>query len=280
MDIQLYLDEEKEWLGDWPKESEDRCGFEQYYSLAKEMLETVRVRSMEEGISPDDYHKRITKAQEVFDSLRALLNDEEDMSEEQKEEFKKQTFWVHKEGLRNKEQDVWPISRYFLVNKVREYFNAPYMQTNTIDYWLTDALIYAGISSYRKSLLTKVQVPLKSKMIYGSTLDLFCQTVLFLIKWALIFLVLFFSYGKSKEIFLLLGISVIAYQSVKGTISDPWEEGWGLYASMVKVYEHTEYQNFNASVIWEMCAVVREKGAVFDGVMYDLLQRQMAKHNK
>jgi hypothetical protein len=30
MDIQLYLDEEKEWLGDWPKEPEDRWGFEQY----------------------------------------------------------------------------------------------------------------------------------------------------------------------------------------------------------------------------------------------------------
>ena len=280
MDIALYLEEEKEWLGDWPEEPEERWGNRQYYSLAKEMLENVRSRSMEEGVSPDAYYKRITKAQEVFDNLRAWLNYEEHMTEEQKEDFKVQTFWLHKEnyqgGLFDKKQDVWPISRNELVSEVREYLDTPYMQTNSIDYLLIDGLIYAEISSYRESLLAKERFP----KLYGAHWKTFFKVAFFLIKWALISLGLLFTYEESKELFLLLGMSVIAYQSVKSIKNEPDDEGWGLYASMVQIYNHTGYQWFNAGVVWEMCAVARDKGAVFDGGMYELLQRQIASHNK
>src|SRR5690554_3480826 len=163
MDIALYLEEEKEWLGDWPKKPEERWSHRQYYLLAKEMLETIRARSMEEGIPPAAYYERITKAQAVFENLRTWLNYEEHMTEKQKAEFNEQTFWQHKEnyqgGLLDKKQDIWAISRNELVSEVREYLDSPYMQTQAIDYLLTDGLIYAEISSYRESLLTKEKFP-------------------------------------------------------------------------------------------------------------------------
>jgi len=43
MDIAAYIEKEKEWLGEWLKEPNERLGNRQYYALAKEMVENVRV---------------------------------------------------------------------------------------------------------------------------------------------------------------------------------------------------------------------------------------------
>ncbi|MGI2136044.1 hypothetical protein [Shewanella baltica] len=280
MDIALFLEEEQQWLGNWPEEPEVRWANRQYYSLAKEMLENLRERSMEEGISADAYNQRITKARDVFDNLRGWLNNEEKMTDKQKETFNDQTFWEHKSsylgGLFDTKQEIWPILKDELASEIRVYLDTPYMQTKSIDYLLTDALIYAEISNYRENLLVKDRYP----NLYGTHWKSIFKVALFLLKWGLICLGMIFTHNESKELFLLLGISVIAYQSVKSIKVKPDDEGWELYLTMMKVYNHTELQWFNAGVIWEMCAVARDKGAIFDGVMYELLQRQIAKINK
>ena len=278
MDIKLYLEEESQWLGDWARAPEEARG--QYHSLAKDMLENIRSRSMNEGVSPDAYGKRLSKAQDVFDNLRAWLNHEEHMTEEQKKEFKAHDFWRHKElyqgGLSDSKQDTWPILRSELVSDVQQYLAMPYMQTDSLDYLLTDALIYAEVSAYRNSLLSKDKFP-KLREAHWSVLF---KVALFLIKWVLIAVVMLFTYEQSKEVFLLLGIAVIAYQSVRSIKGESDDRGWGLYLGMVELYHNTEDRWFNARVVWEMCGVIRKKGALFDGAMYELLQRQMERHNK
>ena len=89
--------------------------------------------------------------------------------------------------------------------------------------------------------------------------------------------VLLISFQESKEIFLLIGIAVIALQSVKAIKATTEDKEWELYAKMVGVYQHCAYKNYNASVIWDMAKNVRDKGAFFDGVMYDLLEKQIKK---
>lgn len=249
MNIAAYIEEEKEWLGDWPKDPGDRWGNRQYYLLAKEMIENVRDRSIEEGLDLGEYYKRITKAQEIFDNLRAWLNYEDHMSETQKKEFEEQTFWRHIEnyhgGLLDKKQEVWPISKNELVIEVREYLNTPYMQTKSLDYLLTDALIYAEVSNYRENLLTKEKFP----QLYGARWKRFFQVLVFLMKWGAISFGLLLTYQESREIFLLFGMTVIAYQSVKSIKTEYDRSEWGLYMNMVRVYSHSGYDYFNAGVI-------------------------------
>ncbi|WP_022947391.1 hypothetical protein [Methylohalobius crimeensis] len=171
MDIEAYIEEEQEWLGDWPKEPEDRYGNRQYFTLAKELVENVRNRSICNGTRPADYWKKITEAREIFDDLRTWLNYEDNMTEKQKEEFSEQTFWLHKEiyqgGLLNKKQEVWPIARDELISDTVRYLQTPLMWSDRLDYLLTDALLYAEVSAYRESLLSKERFP----EIYGTKLS-------------------------------------------------------------------------------------------------------------
>ncbi|WP_022947392.1 hypothetical protein [Methylohalobius crimeensis] len=105
----------------------------------------------------------------------------------------------------------------------------------------------------------------------------FFRVAIFIVKWLAISSALLISYQESRDVFILIGIAVIAYQSVKAVKATTENKEWDLYAEMVGVYQHCAYKNYNASVIWDMCKKVRDKGAVFDGVMYDLLEKQIKK---
>lgn len=277
MDVNSFIEQERETLGNWPKEPHDKFGNTQYFTLAKELIINVRERSISDGISLEDYSDRLMESYEVFDRLRSWLNYEENMNEEQKKDFNDQIFWLHKEryqgGLLNREQDVWPIVRPELLDDVEQYLQKSYMRSDNLDYLLTDALIYAEIASYLESLRDRYRY----SEIFRTRSISFFKNLAFIMKWVTLVAALVISYSTDRSVFMLVGISIVAYQSVKAFKTKPKKDEEELYADMFALYMHCHPRHFNASVIWDMCKVVRDKGAVFDGVMYKLLEKQM-KH--
>lgn len=277
MDIEQYIREEKKWLGEWPKKTEGLQAIQQYYLIATEMLENIRSKSAQQSISLDKHVARVNEAKDLLDTLQSCLCDERHLSSEQMEWVNEQTIWHHKEGnqggLVGKRQNIWPLNREILINTTRQYLDTPYLQTNSLDYLLTDCLIYAEVSAYKECILSKD----KLFGFYGRNWGIFKRTASLLTKWVIIGGALMATYNDSKELFLLLGISVVAYQSTKSIKDKASDNGWGLFSKMVNVYLHCNHKYYQAAVIWEMCSFVREKGAFFDGVMYELLQRQIQK---
>lgn len=278
MDIEKYLAAEDDADTFWPKKPKKMFDHKQCYSLTQEMLKNIRARSVKEDISIEEHALRVENASKVFNNLRTWLNFDIHMTENQKAHSKDQTFWEHKSGseggLFDPNYEIWPIQNHELTTEVHEYLKCPYMQTDPMDFLLIDALMYTEIANYRQKLLTEERL---HKVLFGVHRKTIASAVTFLFKWSLIGLGLIFSYHESREVFLLFGLSVIAYQAVKSIKDKPEDEEWSLYKDMVAVYNHTQHPWFNADIILDMCSVVRIKGAIFSGFMYTLLQRQAEK---
>ncbi len=268
--MNAYIEAEVDWLAGWPEEPDSTCRKKQFYHLAKNLIETVRRRSVEEGISPDEHGRRVGEAYELLDDLHRTLNSKNDIGQAQKV-LDDQILWEHKSiyspslgtGFHRVLQ-VWSIDGSALISSVRDYLEKPYLQTDRLDYLLTDALLYAEASAFQQEL-SPIDGPIRHRR---------TDFLVFGIKWVLIILASFFLHSISKEAFLLLGIAVITFQAIKTLRQN---HPWAVHASMLCMYLHCDSQFYNPAVIWDMCKVLRDKGAVFDGVTYDLLQRQMRK---
>lgn len=289
MDFEDFIEQERELLGNWPNEPNELYGNQQYFNLAGEMIKSIRDRSINDGATLEDYRTRITEAQEILDNLQECLNIEYRMTEKQKEDYSEQTFWLHKsayEGglyLKDYEQDVWPIDKIGLIAETKRYLNNPFMWTDSLDYLITDALMYVEIKEFRESIF---ESELAEKYFLGRAI--FFKITFFLIKWTAMIFALVVSYQESREVFLLIGMSIIAYQSVKAIKTTPSiilekieekEKRRKLYFAMCDTYFECNESCYSASAIWDSCMKMRDKGAAYLGVMYDLLQKQMKKYN-
>jgi len=276
---QAYIEVEQEWIGDWPGSRPENSP-RQYYDLAEKLKKDVRSRSIAEGITPSDYWKLVVDAKELFDNLRHWMNYSDNMTEKQLETFGSQRYWSHQQsyegGLANPKQDIWPIERTQLIWDTRKYLESPFMWSDSLDYLLTDALIYAETSSFRQSIVKGGFL----NMFIGSA-GTFCLHLLgFLVKWIIVLGTLAVSHEVSRELFLALSISVIAYQLSRSISGTPKSKVAKLYIEMIRVYSACEYKLYNPTVIWDMCRAAREKGATYDAVVYDLLEKQCAKRAK
>ena len=268
------LQAEEEFVGTLPSTSRH-----QHDQLLMGVIQNIRRRSAQQNLDANSHGFRVSKAVDVLEELRSHLNLEHKMTEEQKRLLESASFWSHKDPLDGLTEPTvggeWPIAGSTLVEFAQEYFDTKYMQSDELDTLLIDALIYREIVAYRHSIRNNKMLELLVKR----RTDNWWRAVAFLSKWAAVFAVLVFSYTTSKELFLLIGIAVIVFQALKSLhVADNKEVD--LYKQMVFVYCHCEPVNFNASVVWDMCKVVRDNGAVFDGVMYDLLERQIGKSNQ
>lgn len=286
---QAYIEIEQEWIGDWPGPPPEKSYHpRQYYNLAGEFKKNIRSRSIADGIAPSDhYGELIFDAKHLFDNLRHWMNYSAHMTEKQLEKFGSQEFWFHKMsyegGLIDPKQDIWPIERNELINDTRQYLESPFMWSDTLDYLLTDALIYAETSACSQSSIVKDGLLYAfwsqkrwSSMRGTGAFRLFGTYI----KWIFIFVSLAVAHGVSSELFLALSMSVIAYQltkSICGTLQSKIDK---IYNEMIRVYSACEYKLYNPAVIWDMCRVAREQGAMYDAVLYDLLEKQCVQSAK
>ena len=276
---QAYIEVEQEWIGDWPGPRPEK-GLRQYYDLAEKLIKDVRSRSIAEGITPSDYWKIVVDAKEVFDDLRGWMNWSDLMTEKQLEEFSSQRYWYHQRldegGLAKSKQEVWPINRDGLIESTHKYLESPFMWSESLDYLLTDALIYAETSSFRQSIVKDGLL----NVFIGSVGTFSLHILRSLVKWIIVLGTLAVSHKVSPELFLALSISVIAYQLSKSISGTPKSKVAKLYTEMVDVYSACSYNYYNPAVIWDMCRAVRKQGAGYDAVVYDLLEKQCAQRAK
>lgn len=276
---QDYIDVEAEWIDKWPPSQADQLNGGQYLILAEELKKNVRLHSVNHNFSPDKHGSLLSKAKDLFDDLRLGMNYTADFSEEQSKKFDDKCYWYHKDlyqdGLLNTDKDVWPISRMELVRDIELYLKMPWMWSSTLDYLLTDALIYAEIADYKGSLEAKKRL----WRLTGET-PWFLKLGMSTTKWLTILVGLAVAHEVSSELFLALAIAVIAYQYRISIRESPESKSNSLYAEMVGVYSCCKFDYYNPSVIWDMCAVVRDKGAVFDAAFYNLLEKQITKNKR
>tara|TARA_B110000046_G_C12954114_1_gene381477 strand:- start:56 stop:766 length:711 start_codon:yes stop_codon:yes gene_type:complete len=232
---QAYIEVEQEWIGDWPGPRPEKNGPRQYYDLAEKLKKDVRSRSIAEGITPSDYWKIVVDAKEVFDDLRYWMNYSDHMTEKQLEKFSSQRYWLHMSsyegGLTHLKQDVWPINRDELIGSTRKYLESPFMWSESLDYLLTDALIYAETSGFRQSIVKDGLLNVFIGSVGAFSLNLLRS----LVKWIIVLGTLAVSHEVSPELFLALSISVIAYQLSKSISGTPKSKVAKLYTEMVGV---------------------------------------------
>jgi len=274
-----YVEVEHEYIGDWPGPPPEQS-HRQYYTLAEKLKKDIRSRSITDGIDPQIYGNLIFEAKNLFDDLRRCINYSERMTEKQLEKFHSQMFWYHKEshesGLENHKQEIWPIKRYNLIDCTHKYLETPVMWSDTLDYLITDALIYAETAATRQFLLESNLLSSFMGSAGAFSIKLFGEIG----KWSLIFGSLWIAHELSSELFLALSISVIAFQLNKSINGTPQSKVAKLYAEMVNVYTTCNIQNYNPAVIWDMCRTARKQCATYDAVLYDLLEKQCVQNAK
>ena len=273
---------EEHLLDDFPR----RYGSgEQLGALLKMMLETIRSSSLREQITSEEYESRLRTAKSIFIRVRESINLESEMTEEQKTKFDDSEYWSHKKIHIGDLIDVWPVDSYLLRHVIREYLDEPYMQFRELNYLITDALLYAEISAFGESDIAGEKVSVVYERNCKPSWPKISEVLVGLLKWGGILIGMVAAYQTSKEVFLLLGISAIAHQSVKALLSrdlkhHPEIVVHDLFTQMLALYNRADPRWFNAGAIWEDCAALRSSGATFDGVMYEMLQRQIAATQK
>jgi hypothetical protein len=277
MDCSKYIEIERGWLGDWPKKTEGFDYRQTSDDLALEALETVRSNSCLEGLSLKDYEIRIKRFREIFDGLRYSLNDTHRTESDKR--INEQSFWNHKktiETVSDESEATWPISRGGLEEVILDYLKTPYMQTQSLNYLLTDALVYAELADYKNQSVARSKLP----WIASAKPSVIGRFAWMLTKWAVLVSALIFTYEESGFVFLLLGMSIIAYQSIKSLKPNNLDLEGHLYRKLTFVYIHLEPRFYNPKVTWELCYEARKEGIVFSGALYDLLELQINSSTK
>lgn len=265
------IEEEGRLLKKWPKLD---TGFNRniYEWIASDLLDSIRKRSIQEGIPPQEHGDRVVIAREILDDIHEWISNAHGI-----EETKNYDFWSHKSvggpsisNMSNTNHN-FPLNRYDLCNHIRRYLQHPYMQTDEIDQRLTDLLLYAELLSLAKS------ISFRKAMMAPTNYEIAITYTLKLLKWTLIAFLLIATYKISREMFTLFGVALIAHKSVakiteKQTIP---EERYHNQAWVI--YNHSDQAVYNASTIYDLCLTMRRDGTYYDGILFDLLLRQIGR---
>jgi hypothetical protein len=153
---------------DWNEEySKFACGHN--ISLLDGLKNSIREKSLNEGVNASDYQERIGKLGGFIHNLKWAFqykNSDSDTSSasenkavEKKDENKKVIirFWFHRSDFiinGTQEDEAFDINKELLLDAAFNYVKTPWLHHPWIDYWFLDALVYLELTSFRDELIT------------------------------------------------------------------------------------------------------------------------------
>jgi hypothetical protein len=190
------------------------------------------------------------------------------------------TYWRHRNLAElNEDWRQLEFDREELRSAAERYVDRPWMQLRALDWLILNSLTYAELLATIEVIRARTMplsryVALKSGSTTGSVASALWRTIMVVLKWGVWFLL--FSISLSAEPYAPLAlIGVTAWwlwkrYSAKRKIDD-------LLASMQGTYAALSSISNSWAVIAEELKKSRDKGAVWDGIVYRLVEERTLK---
>jgi len=264
----------------------DILGPRQRHQIWKTLTKLIRERSLTEKLDPEDYRMRLSHFEEFLTNLKYALSPAES------EDY--QTIWSHKSDFIYDYKKL--IHRSELLSAAADYLARPWMQHNEIDWILLDALIYSEITTSHESM---IRYPLGrinwayafaggdiKKMIWTRLkMSWLVWIIRYLLPPAIIAALFFLGYQTATLVTaaLYLGYLTVHLFLWPSRHRERKKEESGLHQASERIYNMITVYHFcsppviSPITLQKQLAKATDAGAFFDGSVFAILNRVIAR---